>query len=315
MKSYHYFMGIDMGKYSFVVNVFGEKTTNEYENTSAGIAQFTQDQKTHLPDALCVVEATGGYESAFLYACVEKAYAVHRADARKVKFFIHSFGCAAKTDALDAKALAHYAKERAEKLTLFTPSSKTMIALFHLVQRRNDLKSMLVAEKNRHQSPGLSSVKKGIETIIKLLEKESANIILKIKTLIKEDPVLQAKMNRLKSVPGIGDVVAFELIIRLPELGTLSRKKIAALAGLAPRANQSGKFTGYQRTGHGRSGIKPMLFMAAMAATHSKTPLREFYEKLVSNGKKKMVALTALMRKILVIANARLKELVSEALA
>ena len=95
----------------------------------------------------------------------------------------------------------------------------------------------------------------------------------------------------------------------LPELGTLCRRKIAALAGVAPRANDSGKFMGYRRTGYGRNGIKPILFLAAMAARNSKTHLKEFYEKLISNGKKKMVALTALMRKILVIANARIKDL------
>src|SRR5262245_53479845 len=154
MKAYHKFIGVDMGKYSFVTNIFGEKNTTEYENTSAGIVQFIQDHKTRLANALCVVEATGGYELALLYALTEKSYAIHRADARKVKFFIHSFGLSAKTDALDAKALAHYAKEREERLTLFVPSSKKMMELFHLVQRRNDLKTMLVAEKNRYKSPG-----------------------------------------------------------------------------------------------------------------------------------------------------------------
>jgi transposase len=315
MKAYHSFIGVDMGKYSFVVNVFNEKNTVEYENTSAGIAQFLQDNETSLSNALCVVEATGGYELALVYALTAKSYAVHRADARKVKFFIHSFGSVAKTDRLDAKAIAHYAKERSEKLILFVPSSEKMVELFHLVQRRNDLKTMLVAEKNRHKSPGLFSVKEGIEKIITLLEEELLNMTKKIKEIIKDSPVLQAKMNCLKSVPGIGDIVAFELIIRLPELGTLTRKKIASLAGLAPKANQSGKFKGYQRTGHGRSGIKPILFMAAMAARNSKTSLKEFYEKLVNSGKKKMIALTALMRKILVIANARLKELTIEAVA
>lgn len=315
MKAYHNFIGIDMGKYSFVVNVIEQKNTTEYENTSAGIAQFIQDNETALSDALCVVEATGGYELALLYALTEKSYAVHRADARKVKFFIHSFGSAAKTDDLDAKALAHYGKERAEKLTLFAPSSKTMVELFHLVQRRNDLKTMLVAEKNRYQSPGLASVKEGIEKIITLLEEEQLNITTKIKDFIKHDPVLQAKMTCLKSIPGIGDVVAFELMVRLPELGTLTRQKIASLAGLAPKANQSGQFKGYRRTGHGRSGIKPMLYLSAMAARNSNSSLKEFYEKLVNSGKKKKVALTAVMRKILVIANARLKELAIEAVA
>jgi transposase len=187
-----------------------------------------------------------------------------------------------------------------------------MVTLFHLVQRRNDLKMMLIAEKNRLASPGLMRVKQGIQKIIELLETELNEITLEIKNHIEQDAVLKRQLACLKSVPGIGDIVAFELLIRLPELGKLTRKKIASLAGLAPRANQSGQFTGYRRTGHGRTGIKPILFMAAMAARNSKTSLKEFYEKLLEKGKKKMVALTALMRKILVIANARLKELSKE---
>ena len=97
-------------------------------------------------------------------------------------------------------------------------------------------------------------------------------------------------------------------MILLPELGTLDRRKIASLAGLAPQANDSGKYKGYRRTAHGRGGIKPSLFLAAMAARNSKTNLKEFYEKLITKGKKKMVALTALMRKLIVVANARIKD-------
>lgn len=309
MKAYQNFVGIDIGKYSFVVSVFGQKTSIEYENNAEGIVNFLEAYKAILPDAICIIEATGGYELALLYALVEKNYDAHRADARKVKNFIRSFGSQAKTDALDAKALSHYGKERSNDLTLFVPASKNAITLFHLVQRRADLKAMLVAEKNRLKSPGLGMVKEGIKDIIEALEKALSDVTTKIEMYIEQDEVLKARLECLKSVPGIGKIVAFELLIRLPELGTLTRKKIASLAGLAPRANQSGLFNGYRRTGYGRCGVKPILYMAAMAARNSKTSLKEFYEKLVNSGKKKMVALTALMRKILVIANARLKEL------
>ena len=108
-------------------------------------------------------------------------------------------------------------------------------------------------------------------------------------------------------MPGIGDITANDLLVLLPELGTLTRRKIASLAGLAPRANDSGQFSGYRAVRHGRSGIKPLLFMAAMAARNSNSSLQSFYNRLILAGKKKMVALTALMRKIIVIANARLK--------
>ena len=121
--------------------------------------------------------------------------------------------------------------------------------------------------------------------------------------------MLQKKKEVLKTIPGVGEVTANHLLVLLPELGTLNRKQIASLTGLAPIANDSGKFKGYRATGHGRAGIKPILFMAAMAARNSNSSLKSFYNRLVDAGKKKMVALTALMRKIIVMANAKVRDL------
>lgn len=309
MTLYTNFIGIDIGKFSFVVSLYGSKITSEYVNSSIGIAEFIEENRDILPDSLCVVETTGGYELTVLYSLIAQGVKVHRADTRKVKSFIRSFGSSAKTDALDAKALAAYGRERSEKLELFKPQSLENIELFQLAQRRSDLKTTLVAEKNRLQSPSSNLIKDTIVVIIEAIEGQLVVITQKIKFIIDNNPELKKKHDVLKSIPGIGDIVAFDLLILLPELGSLCRRKIASLAGVAPRANDSGKFSGYRRTGYGRCGIKPILFIAAMAARNSKTYLKEFYEKLISKGKKKMVALTALMRKILVIANARLKEL------
>lgn len=309
MLLYKHFFGIDIGKFNFVVSIHGSKATTEYENSSIGISKFIEDNQQLLSDSLCVVETTGGYELEFVYTLVAANYKVHRADTRKVKNFNRSFGNAAKTDILDAKLLAKYGCERADQLELFVPGSKNDIELFQLVQRRNDLKSMLVAEKNRLKSPSGELVKDTITDIIAVLNEHIKNIVDKINTIIESDHELKRKKEILKTIAGIGDIVAFELLILLPELGKLSRRKIASLGGVAPIANESGKYNGYRRTGHGRVGVKPILFLAAMAARRSKTHLKEFYEKLITKGKKKMVALTALMRKILVIANARLKTL------
>ncbi len=313
MSVYTNFFGIDIGKFSFVTSLHGTKSTHEYENSSAGIAQFITEHIDILPNSLCVLETTGGYELEVLYSLIAQGYKVHRADTRKVKSFIRSFGTTAKTDALDAKALAAYAQERCDKLELFEPHSQEAIELFQLVQRRSDLKITLVAEKNRLQAPSTKLIKDTILILIDAVQKQLHLITDKIEFIISNNPELQKKKDILKTIPGIGNIIAFELLILLPELGRLCRRKIASLAGVAPRANDSGKFSGYRRTGHGRTGhgraeIKPMLFMAAMAARKSKTQLKAFYEKLINNGKKKMVALTALMRKILVIANARIKE-------
>lgn len=308
MPSYTNFFGLDIGKFSFVISLYGAKTTREYQNSAAGITQFVEDHRDILPNSLCVLETTGGYELEALYSLIAQGFKVHRADTRKVKSFIRSFGTSAKTDALDAKALAAYGQERWQKLALFQPQSQESIELFQLVQRRHDLKTTLVAEKNRLQAPSTKLITDTIVTILHALETQLEIVTDKIEFVIANNAQLKRKRDVLKTIPGIGNIVAFELLILLPELGTLCRRKIAALAGVAPRANDSGKFSGYRRTGYGRQGIKPILFLAAMAARNSHSSLRAFYETLIKRGKKKMVALTAVMRKILVIANAKIKE-------
>ena len=145
--------------------------------------------------------------------------------------------------------------------------------------------------------------------MIAALSKVIKEITLSINSLIANEPVFAKKKEILQTIPGIGEIIANDLVSVFPELGALNRKQIASLAGVAPRANESGKFVGYRSTGNGRSLIKPMLFIAAMAARNSKSELKVFYEKLISNGKKMMVALVALMRKIIVIANAKLRDL------
>lgn len=309
MTLYQNFFGIDIGKFTFVVSLFGAKSTREYDNSASGIAKFIDEHIGILSNTLCVLETTGGYELEILYALIDQGYAVHRADTRKVKGFIRSFGSSAKTDVLDAKALAHYASERQAKLDLFKPLCKDDIRLFQLVQRRKDINNMLVAEKNRLQSPSVGEVKTSVNEVIKLLKTQLQIISEEIQTRIELSPVLKCKQEVLKSIPGIGETVSAELLVLLPELGSICRRKIASLAGIAPRANESGKFVGYRRTKGGREGVKRILFMAAMAARRSHTNLKDFYERLIAKGKKKMVALTALMRKILVIANSRLKSL------
>lgn len=307
MALYTNFIGLDIGKFNFVVAVHGNKKTEEYENSPCGIKEFLKGYKDILPNSLCVLETTGGYEMRLLLTLCDKNFCVHRANTRKVKNFIRSFGNQAKTDALDAKALALYGYERNDRLLKFIPSSKKALDLYELAQRRKDLKQMLVAEKNRLQAPKIDIVKTSCSEMIKVLNEQVETIDEKIKALIEEDQILKAKKEVLKTIKGIGDIVANELLILMPELGKMSRREAASLAGLAPRANDSGKSIGYRHTNRGRSGIKPILFIAAMAARNSKSELKDFYFKLIEKGKKKMVALIALARKIIVIANARLK--------
>ncbi len=307
MKSYTNFIGIDIGKFNFVVAIQDSKITHEYENTVAGIEEFLKKFKKELPNALCVLEPTGGHELRLLLTLCEKGITVHRAHTRKVKHFIQSYGNKAKTDRLDAIGLSLYGAERCDGLTEYKLPAEKSLQLYELVQRRRDLKKMVVAEKNRLQGPRISFIKSSIESMITILSKEITSITQEIDKLIEQDALLKTKKQILISIPGIGSITANELLVLLPELGQLSRREIAALVGLAPLAKDSGQLKGYRRTSYGREGIKPALFLAAMAARNSNSSLKEYYLGLLNRGKNKMVALVALMRKILVIANAKLK--------
>jgi len=309
MGLYNNYVGIDIGKTFFVVAIHGEENTYKYDNDLAGINRFLKDLKKR-KNALCILETTGGYEMRVLLTLCELGVATHRAHAGKVKHFIQSYGNRAKTDQLDAASLALYGYERGERLELFTARSKKALALFELVQRRNDLKQILVAEKNRLKSPrsDLVQIQNSYEEMIEVITKQMKAVTEEINKIIETDCTMKAKKAVLKAIPGIGDIVANELLVLLPELGTLTRRKIASLSGLAPRANDSGQFKGYRSIGNGRCGIKSVLFLSAMAARNSNSSLKAFYNSLIAKGKKKMVALTALMRKIIVIANARIRD-------
>jgi transposase len=304
---YHHFIGIDIGKFNLVVSSYGSKDTQEYTNDKVGIDSFLKDHTK--PDALYILETTGGHEMNLLHTLLRQNLSAHRANTRKVKNFIRSLGNDVKTDKLDAKALALYGFERSDRLSLFVPQTSRAFELSQLTERRYDLRQMLVAEKNRTKAPTAEFIKSSCNTMIEAIAKELESITNSINAIIESDAILTKKKEVLKTIPGIGEIISNDLIAMMPELGSVNRRQIASLGGVAPRANESGKFVGYRSTGHGRSTIKPALFIAAMAARNSKSELKDFYEKLISKGKKKMVALVALMRKIIVIANAKLRDL------
>lgn len=310
MTVYQNFIGLDIGKFTFVAACYGEAITKEYENNPIGVKSFLSDFKRKLSQSLIILETTGGYEMRLLLTLHDKGLKVHRSNTRKVKNFIKSFGNSAKTDSLDAKALARYGYERHPSLELFKPSSKKMLILYELVERRRDLSKILVAEKSRLKAPKANVATASFKAMIEFTTNQIQLVNEQIDILINSDEALRVRREILETIPGIGKIISANLAISLPELGTLDRRKIASLAGLAPTSNDSGKFKGYRRCCYGRNGIKPLLFISAMAARNSNSNLKVFYEKLIAQGKKKMVALVALMRKILVIANARIRDLI-----
>lgn len=310
MIMYQNFIGIDISKDTFCTAVYGADKTRTYQNSEKGFDEFRQQHTELLSQSLIILETTGGYEMALIRNLQKHDCFVHRANTRKVKHYIRSFGQLGKTDAIDAIALAQYAFDRHEKLDIFVENIS--LQLLQLVRRRNDLKQMLVQEKNRLKAPEHSELKNSFQAIINVLQNEIDDIQSQIDEIYKVDAKLLEKKNVLKSVDGIGDIIATELLALIPELGTIDRKKIASLGGVAPHPNESGKKIGYRFTRGGRAEIKPVLFMAAMSASRGHSELGKFYRKLIEAGKKKMVAMTALMRKILVIANARMRDFLSE---
>lgn len=309
MTVYTNFVGIDIGKYEIVVGLHGLKSTHSFANTAEGFDLFYKAYEPLLENTLVVLETTGGYEKLFLKSLLVKEVCVHRANTRHVKAFSQSLGCKGKTDALDALLLARYGYERQDRLPLYRALKDTLETLQSLAGRRLDLNQILVAEKNRLQAPCIpESIKSMCKAMITVIQEQLDQLRTDMQEILTQNPQLREKQEILKTIPGIGEIIASLLVVLLPELGHANRRQIASLTGLAPHPNESGTKIGYRRTKGGRHDVKKILFMAGMAAAHSKSRLGNTYKSMLERGKKKMVALIALMRKIIVIANARIKE-------
>lgn len=308
--TYEYFIGFDVSKDSITVYNSQSDQVFEIQNTISALGKYI---KTIGYNILAICEPTGGYEALLLDVLVEYKIPVHRCDARRVKAYIRSLGIYAKTDAIDAKALATYASERYKGLCLWTVPAQSIQELQILISRRQELLAMRIAEKNRVQAPLISKktakrVHKSCCRLIKLITQELLEIEELIESIISQNRDLADKNDILLSFKGIGKVSAFGLISVLPELGTISRRQIASLVGLAPHPKQSGKVNAYRHVSGGRHQAKQILFMAAIVAIRHNDKMKTFYERLLQNGKKKMVAITAVMRKIITIINAQIRD-------
>ena len=298
-------IGCDVGKAE--IAVFDGKTGKSMKlpNQPEALAKFAA-----MLDAGCFVvcEATGGYETVLLQALLAAGIAAHRADARKVKAFIRSFGTIGKTDAIDARALAIYGQERQHRLPLWQARETTRQQLQSLVLTRADLLKDRVAYQNRLAAPGSEAVKTPLQSVICCLKQHIASIEAEIKALLKACPKLARDLQIPRAIPGLGPVTANALLALMPELGTLNRRQAAALAGLAPHPRQSGTKDAYRPTRGGRPEIRRALFMAGLRAAQKSSPFHAIYKKFLENGKNPLVAITAIMRKIIVVANAKLRD-------
>ncbi|APC91943.1 MULTISPECIES: IS110 family transposase [Francisella] len=307
---YHNFIGIDISKNDFVVAIHGKKKTFKYLNNLTGFDEFLSDHPILKDKSFVVVETTGGYEKALLEYLITKNIVVHRANTRIVKHFIRSTGQLGKSDNIDAFGLAKYGYERHRDLEFYQPNDDKMQKLIKYILRKQDIKKQLAAEKNRYQAPDQKYTKDSHQRMIEFYKQEIMIIESLINELVDDCQYLaKARDLLVKEVTGLGNATATSLLALMPELGNLNRKQVASLAGVAPYPYESGKKVGYRKTYGGRADLKPILFMSALTAARSKGKLGIFYRDLVEKGKKKMVALVAVMRKIIVIANAKIRDL------
>jgi transposase len=304
MTATNEFVGIDVSKANLDVACWKSKEYKRYSNNPKGIQDLVEWLKELQPE-LIVLEATGGLE---LPLVVELAYAkmpVAVVNPRRIREFARSIGQLAKTDKLDAKVIAHFgAATHPEARKLPTQEEEKLSAL---MTRRRQVIEMLTAERNRLHSARFA-MQERIEMHITWLEKELQDLDDEISQFIQQSPLWKEKDALLKSVPGVGPVTSATILAMLPELGTLNRQKIAALVGVAPVNKDSGKRQKKRRVFGGRANVRCVLYMAALSATKHNPKIKCFYDRLIRMGKEKKVALTACMRKLLVILNAIIRQ-------
>jgi transposase len=302
MMSTQVFVGIDVSKAQLDLALRPEGRFSA-PNDEAGFAQVLERLSAVRP-TLVVLEATGGLEIPLTGVLAAAGVPVVVVNPRQVRDFAKATGRLAKTDALDAQTLAHFAEVIRPELRPL-PDEQTQ-ALAAILARRRQLVEMLTAEKNRLGSAH-TPVRKSLRTHIAWLERELSHTDSDLAHAIRESPVWREKEALLRSTPGVGPVLTTTLLANLPELGTLTGKQIAALVGVAPLNRDSGTLRGKRTVWGGRAQIRATLYMAALVAARFNPVIRAFYQRLCAAGKAKKVALTACMRKLLIILNAMLK--------
>ena len=299
------FIGIDVAKDRLDVHVHPSGQTFATARNGAGLAELVERLRSLAPQ-LIAVEATGGFETVVVAALAGEALPVVVVNPAQVRHYAQALGKRAKTDPIDAAVIARFAE--ATKPAVRALPDKMTRQLGDLVARRRQIVEMMGAEGQRERRATDKRVQKSIARLRKALEKALADIDAEIDDNVRGSSVWAEKEDLLSSVPGVGPVVARTLIAEMPELGTLDRRQIAALAGLAPFTRQSGQWKGKSFIGGGRRTVRSVLFMAALVAARFNPQLKAFRDKLVAAGKPKLVAIVATARKLLTMLNAIVRD-------
>jgi transposase len=299
------YIGIDVSKDCLDVHILPQDEAFAVERNGKGLAMLVERLKPLLP-SLIVVEATGGFESTTAAALAGAGLKLAIINPAQIRHYAQALGKRAKTDAIDAKVIARFAADvRPEARAL--PDEMTQF-LADLVARRRQIIEMMQAERQREKRTTVKRLKKSIARLVAALEKELAELDRDIDDTVRGSPLWREKEDLLASVPGVGQKTARTLIAELPELGSLDRKTVASLAGLAPYTRQSGRWKGKSMIGGGRKTVRSALFIAAMVACRYNPVLKHFYDRLIAAGKAKVLAIVAVARKLLTILNAILRD-------
>ena len=302
-KAVEIFVGIDVSKAWLDVAVHEQDEVWRTSNDEAGIRKVVERLQALQPKRI-VVEPTGGFEILLVAELVHAGLPVVVVNAKRIRDFARATGHFAKTDKLDARVLAHFAAAICPPLRAMQTEQEEQLTA--LMTRRRQILDMLTVEKNRLVTvPG--AMRADLEANIHWLSHLLQNLDQEITAFVESSPIWKEKDALLQSVPGVGPVTSATMLGMLPELGQLNRQQIAALAGVAPVNKDSGRKQGKRRVYAGRAEVRSVLYMAALAAKKFNPKIKPFYESLLKRGKEKKVALTACMRKLLVILNAMVR--------
>jgi transposase len=302
-KAAEIFVGIDVSKAWLDIAVHERVETFRAGNEDAGIANLVKRMQ-ELKPTLIVLEPTGGFEMLVVAELTHAGLPAVVVNARRIRDFARATGRLAKTDKLDAKVLAHFASAVRPALRSLRSDEEEQLAA--LLTRRRQVVDMLTVEKNRLVTVR-AKMRTDIQAHIQWLSISLKDLDKEIEDFIESMPAWKEKDALLQSVPGVGPVTSATMLGILPELGKLNRQQIAALVGVAPVNKDSGKKQGRRRVYGGRADVRSVLYMAALSAKKFNPVIRIFYERLIKQGKEKKVALTACMRKLLVILNAMMR--------
>jgi transposase len=297
------FVGIDVSKAWLDIAVHEQKEITRFSNDEVGIASLVKALHKLKPK-LIVLEPTGGFEMLVVAELSQASLPVAVVNGKRVRDFAKATGRIAKTDKLDARVLAHFAAAiRPQVRSLRNEEEEQLTAL---LTRRRQILDMLTVEKNRVVTVR-AKMRPDLEAHIHWLSHNLKELDQEIEEFVKGSPLWKEKDTLLQSVPGVGPVTSATMLGMLPELGQLNRQEIAALVGVAPFNKDTGGKHGKRRIFGGRADVRSVLYMAALSAKKHNPFLRKFYQRLIQHGKEKKVALTACMRKLLVILNAMVR--------